>query len=897
MRTRTLITALAGLALILGPAPAGAAPTPGGPGKSSGKVGSALVGLQASQRAGQNLPNRATSGDLDVTPGERVMVDIHVTGDAEQAAGRLRAAGMQVLATGQKPLAMVEGLVAVADLDAIAALAFVRTISPVTAGGVDPVGAVTQIAAPDRPQDTQATDVGAVLSAGDAAHRGPAARALGPTGSAVKVGVISDSINQVGTKIAGSQASGDLPAGSGVQVLSDHVGGSDEGRAMAEIIYDEAPGIPQFVFASGTASGAVGKANAIDALVAQGVDVIADDIFYITEPFFQDGQVAQAVDNARAAGVTYFASAGNRARQSWEGTYSDNPASPGQHRFSPANDSLQTLTTVPNGAYIQVAMQWDEPWGGATTDIDVQLLRADGTALPSATTGGIDDNLVAGGSPLEVVTWTNNSGAPVSVGLIIRRFAGSGSPFLKYIARGNFGAFNIAEYATNSDTINPDAAAAAGSIAVAAVNAADAGTNTPESFSSRGPKQRRRDKNGVALPVPEIRQKPQIAAADAVNTTVPGFAPFFGTSAATPSAAGIAALLISARPSLTPAQVEAIMTEPSRAVDCEPAGARPDSDCGAGFVFADSGVLQAQDLTAPAVSVTTTGPSGSNGWRTGDVNVAWVVTETGSVIVSRTGCLDTAITTDTTGTQLNCVATSIGGTTSDSVLIRRDTVQPTVPVFTGISPGNFTPATLPAPGSIGCNSTDATSGVASCTVSGYDSAVGVHTLTALAVDQAGLSSTATLQYTVSEAASGTPSPTATPTPTPTGSATQNPPAPAPVIMSFTGPMKVKRKKPAVFGVTVDQASSVTVAFAKQSKGRSVNGQCVAQSKKNRKAKKCLRFTDVGSFAANLVPGANTVVFSGRLNGRALAKATYRVTATPSGAGGPGAAVGRTLKVS
>ena len=50
--------------------------------------------------------------------------------------------------------------------------------------------------------------------------------------------------------------------------------------------------------------------------------MIADDIFWLDEPFFQDGVIAQAVDRARAAGVTYIASAGNRARQSWEGTYS-----------------------------------------------------------------------------------------------------------------------------------------------------------------------------------------------------------------------------------------------------------------------------------------------------------------------------------------------------------------------------------------------------------------------------------------------------------------------------------------------------------------------------------------------------------------------------------------------
>ena len=57
-------------------------------------------------------------------------------------------------------------------------------------------------------------------------------------------------------------------------------------------------------------------------LVADGVKVIADDTSYSTEPFFQDGVIAQAVDRAKAAGVAYFASAGNDAQHSWGGTYS-----------------------------------------------------------------------------------------------------------------------------------------------------------------------------------------------------------------------------------------------------------------------------------------------------------------------------------------------------------------------------------------------------------------------------------------------------------------------------------------------------------------------------------------------------------------------------------------------
>ena len=130
---------------------------------------------------------------------------------------------------------------------------------------------------------------------------------------------------------------------------------------MAEIIYDMAPGITDLLFATGGA-GPVLKANNITALANAGVRVIADDIFYLSEPFFQDGVVAQAVDAAKAAGVGYFASAGNRARQSWQGTYA---ASANQTNDFGGGDQVQSVASVAPGRFIQIVLQWDEPWGQA----------------------------------------------------------------------------------------------------------------------------------------------------------------------------------------------------------------------------------------------------------------------------------------------------------------------------------------------------------------------------------------------------------------------------------------------------------------------------------------------------------------------------------------------------
>jgi subtilisin family serine protease len=83
--------------------------------------------------------------------------------------------------------------------------------------------------------------------------------------------------------------------------------------------------------------------------------------------------------------------------------------------------------------------------------------------------------------------------------------------------------------------------------------------------------------------------KPDIAAADGVTTRTPGFNPFFGTSAAAPHAAAIAALIKSAKPSLTVQQIYDAMT--STALDIRAPGI--DRDSGFGIVMAPASIAKA----------------------------------------------------------------------------------------------------------------------------------------------------------------------------------------------------------------------------------------------------------------------------------------------------------------
>src|SRR4051794_27748298 len=141
-----------------------------------GKADSALQELVADPRAGSGLARAAHSRQLRLSGAGRVLADVYVNGDLHRAASRLRAEGMKVEATSDRPgFRIVEGWVPVTAVQKIAGLVSTRAISAVP---------------PYR------KDVGSVTSQGDAAHRGPAARATGHDGAGVKVGLISDSIDQ-----------------------------------------------------------------------------------------------------------------------------------------------------------------------------------------------------------------------------------------------------------------------------------------------------------------------------------------------------------------------------------------------------------------------------------------------------------------------------------------------------------------------------------------------------------------------------------------------------------------------------------------------------------------------------------------------------------------------------
>jgi hypothetical protein len=388
---------------------------------------------------------------------------------------------------------------------------------------------------------------------------------------------------------------------------------------MAEIVHDVAPGAG---IAFSTANGGEATfAQSILNLAAASCQIIVDDIIYLSEPFFQDGIVAQAVNQVVNNGVTYFSSAGNRVRASYQAPYKSGGTYGAQarstHNFSSGTvDNLQRISIPPNQS-LRLVFQWDNPFQsvsggtGATTDLDIYVLNpTTGAVITSGT-----NNQTNGGDPIEITgTVTNTTTSPRLVDVVIVKAFGPDPGLIKWV---NFGGNNISpEYATNSgasfghnSSVGAISVGAAGYFATPAYN--NAVTATIEPFSSAGgtPILFNTDGSRINGIAGTVRQKPEITAVDGGDNTFfgndyesNGRPNFFGTSAAAPHAAAVAALMKQKVPSITRNTI--LSTLESTALDMDdPATSGFDTgfDYGTGFGFiqADRALQAISTINAP----------------------------------------------------------------------------------------------------------------------------------------------------------------------------------------------------------------------------------------------------------------------------------------------------------
>lgn len=575
--------------------------------------------------------------------GNRVLVELRYNGGAATAAGAIRSAGAEVIDVN----ARYGVITAAARPDELSAL-----------GGSPQVSAATEVVTPIVAGTTQAAVppcFGANTSEGDSQLGAARAREeFGLDGSGVKVGILSDSFDRdflAPTGTGEDVLSGDLPGAGNpcgyttpVEVLDDsEEEGEDEGRAMAQIVHDLAPGAA-ISFATAY-KGLTPFADNIKALVAHGAGVIADDISYFEEPFFQEGPVGNAITEATEKGVSYFSAAGNnnlkragRNIASWEAPeYRDAHSCPaavqafsaglegeGKPGLNPSHcmsfkpegpaDTTFGITVAP-GASLVADLQWAEPWEGVKTDLDAFLLGPGGEVVSAS----VNRNVSRTHRPYELVGWENETNVSAKVNLVINRWTGSGEPRLKFALLENGSGVTATEYESSSgeDKVGPTIFGHSGAENATSVGAISYGASeAPEAFSSRGPVTYYfgpvdGKTPAAALGSPQVLAKPDVVATDGGANTffgecLEGAWRFYGTSAAAPHAAAVAALMREGDPAATPAEVSQAMRESAVAV-----GAYPATAVGSGLVNAVA-ALESLGLTAgePGAEVAEPPPPG-----------------------------------------------------------------------------------------------------------------------------------------------------------------------------------------------------------------------------------------------------------------------------------------------
>ena len=506
------------------------------------KVSADLMALASDPTA--TLRSTATGTD--------VIIDTAASGDPEALASDLRALGARRVTVFGRMVSAIMPSRAIPNLNNLVSLQSARPAY-------------------------RATMVGDVTSQGDAAMRSDIARsAFGINGAGVQIGTLSDSFDCLGG--AGQRvASGDLPAGVIVVEEFDACGAFgivDEGQAMMEIIHDVAPGSPLSFHSAflGQANFAQGILDLADA----GAKVINDDVLYFAEPMFQDGIIAQAVDQVKARGISYFSAAGNYGRQGYQapfrpsGVFIDIGKGPSEaHDFDPGPgvDTCHKFT-IPQGQQVFFVYQWDQPFfavsgpPGSASDMDLITSTPD-CDFNLNLSGSAEFNV--GRDPVESLEHGDN--VRNEFGMMFLRVSGPAPGLMKMVAIG--GSFTFDEFDTKTGT-SWGHAAARGGLGVGAApwhGTPVFGVDPPviEPFSSAGGVPILFDTAGNRLPAAQVRQQPDITAPDAVNTV--SFGIFPGTSAAAPHAAGVAALMKDLVPTLTPDRTYAALK--STAIDMD----------------------------------------------------------------------------------------------------------------------------------------------------------------------------------------------------------------------------------------------------------------------------------------------------------------------------------------
>lgn len=531
----------------------------------------------------------------------RIQVDIsHPCGEPVDNAG-LAAAGFKLSdAVSAPPYCVDEGWVSPGAVGTVASLGNVTLVDlPVYARTIPMPSQHTGVSGGVITNSTSSPIDGNAITI---MHAAQYISQTGSNGSGVTVGVISDDI----TNIATIQGQNELPA-----TVTDYTNytswghnpsPTDEGTMMLEEVYAVAPGASLAFCGPETATEYV---TCMQSMAQHHVNLVADDLTFLFQDLMStDSTFAQGVATVLADyhDTTLFSASGNDAQSYWQGTYTPVDASnaPGGSATLTCNGQTDSyVQEFGSGIYAEsltmsassyMYMQWADSYTSSTSKFDVYILDSSYNILDCASWSDTSPDAY------DVLTSVSTSAAYLVIATPDMTAQGK---FMKLDLYADGGATMAS---TADGAIDSPQKFISGVQNIGAVKATDGVGDTIEPYSGTGPIQ-------LEYPSATTSQAPIFVAPDGVvvdtagtdfssaPTNANGDSVFYGTSAATPNAAAVAALLESTFPGVAPTAILTYMRDGATQLGTTV----PDGTYGYGRVDA-IGALNA--VTTPAISAT-----------------------------------------------------------------------------------------------------------------------------------------------------------------------------------------------------------------------------------------------------------------------------------------------------